>query len=1091
MTQLKPLISFFCLSSLFLNRAAAQVPTVQDCLGAIPVCQDVFIQNNAFSGTGNYPGEITYPLSCLVSGEKNDVWYTFTVQTSDTLNFTITPNNGGDDYDWAIFDLTNHQCEDIASISVQVSCNYAGNNCCGGATGANYHGTPPIPAFQQSSPVFYVYAGHTYVLNISNYTSSQGGYTLDFSASLAQIYDNIPPVIDSVTAALSCGEDSITVYFSENIYCNSVDATDFTFTGPGGPYTVNSISNGNCGVGADYASQYVLKFSPAIPIGGVFSLNLVDTVYDLCYNAPVLPANIPVAVNTVLINTVQTDVLCFGGTNGTATVQPAGNYTYSWNTVPVQTTQTATGLSAAGYTVTVTPPLGCPAQANVTILEPPALALSSSVVNSSNCGSSNGSASITVTGGTPSYTYQWAPSGGISSSASNITGGAYTVTTTDQNGCTLTTLLNVPFDGMTAGITASQDISCFGGSDGNATVGVTVGSGNYLFQWYDNTFNPIAGATSSTISNQPAGTYQVIVTDLQGCGDTVSVTLTEPAAAVTAIVTPVITSCGGNNGSISVSPSGGTAPYTYLWSNASTTDTIFNLAAGNYTVTVTDDNGCTLTGADSVKSSAVPIINLGTIKDVTCFGGNDGSASVNPSGGIAPYTVNWSNGSTGNAVNNFAAGIYVVTVEDFTGCTVTESFTVNQASQLVLNASAGTTICIGDSANLAVVASGGTSPYTYLWSNGNTSNGIVVTPVVTSTYTVTVTDSIGCPSGVSSITVTVNPPLSVSLFPDTSICRGTAITVTVSASGGNGNFQYLWNNGETTTSVTMTPGQDTTVTVTLEDNCSTPAVSASVNIFLVDAPLVNFTYAPSEGCEPLMVVFFDSSATIPNSTWTWNFHDGSFSADPNPSHEFNNSGLYDVTLTVTNPYNCAGTITKPQIINVFQRPEPLFDFDPRSPTLYNPTVHFKDQSEGATIWTWTFGDNSPPSNDQNPVHTYADTGIYRVKLIVSNLNQCIDSIEFIVHVEDEYSFYVPAAFTPDGNGKNDFFEVFGVGISSYNVSIFNRYGGLVHQVSNKQQVWDGRFNGMEAEQGVYVYSIDLVEQNGRKHQVKGHVTLVR
>lgn len=1079
---------FFILSLSFLNfiKSEAQIPTVQDCLGAIPVCQDTFIQPNSFTGFGNIPNELVPPFTCIAN-EINAVWYTFTVQVSGILDFSITPIDPSNDYDWAIFDLTNHVCSEITNLPLQVACNFAGNNGGAGVTGT-IGGT-----VQQTSPSFPVTAGNRYVMVVSNYSATQqSGYMLDFTAATAQIYDNIPPVMDSTNTSLSCGEDSLLIYFSENIYCNSIQATDFSLTGPGGPYTINAVSSTSCDLGGDYGSVFKLSFSPAINVGGLFTLSLQDTVYDLCYNAPLLPTNFQFTVVSVALNTTQTDVSCFGQSNGSANVLPAGNFTYSWNTVPIQTTQSATGLSAGNYTVTVTPPTGCPTQANITITEPLALAQTSIIQNASNCGSSNGSASITITGGTAPYTYLWAPSGGTSSTASTLTGGNYTVTVTDQKGCTLVLPVSIPFDGMTAGISASQDVACFGEQTGSAAVSVTLGSGTYSYQWYDSGFNPIAGATGALVNNLTAGNYQVIVTDIQGCKDTVPVTINQPATALTAVLSSVSTSCGGNNGSATFVPSGGTPPYFFHWSTAATTSSITGLAAGVYTATVTDSNGCIISANDSVKSSAIPLVNLGGIQDVTCFGGNDGAASVNPSGGVPPFTVNWSNGSTTNSVNNFTAGIYVVTVTDITGCTTTESFTINQASQLVLNSSTGTIICISDSANIAVVANGGNPPYTYLWSTGNTANGISVSPVISTSYTVTVTDSMGCPSGISTIQVTVLPPLGISLVSDTSICRGQTITLTAVGTGGNGVYSYQWNNNTAIgQSISVSPSQDTTYTVTVTDNCGTPADSTSASVHLIEAPVVNFSYNPDAGCEPLTVSFTDSSQTLPNSVWLWNFGDGNTSNSLNPVHTYTQSGLFDVALTVTNAFGCSKDTIKNKIIDVFKKPVPTVEYDPKNPTLYNPTVQFSDRSPGATIWSWDFGDNTPGSAEQNPIHTYKDTGLYIVKLVVSNLQQCTDSIEIIVHVQDEYSFYIPSAFTPNGNGMNDDLNVYGVGLSHFDVSLFNRWGMLVAKTKDVNPVWDGSLNGSPAEEGVYVYVIDLIERDGRKHRVKGYVTLIR
>ncbi|MCE2773595.1 MAG: hypothetical protein LW750_09185, partial [Bacteroidetes bacterium] len=176
----------------------AQTPTNQDCLAAIPICQNVYSTQQSYSGTGNYPNEINSNISCLGTGELNSVWYTFTVQQSGNLNFTITPNNSADDYDWAVYNLTNATCAQIfTNPALQVSCNYSATPGNTGPTGASTQtsqgaaGTP----FNAQIPV---QQGQTYVINISNFSSTQFGYTINFGASSAVIFDQIPPQILTV-----------------------------------------------------------------------------------------------------------------------------------------------------------------------------------------------------------------------------------------------------------------------------------------------------------------------------------------------------------------------------------------------------------------------------------------------------------------------------------------------------------------------------------------------------------------------------------------------------------------------------------------------------------------------------------------------------------------------------------------------------------------------------------------------------------------------------------------------------------------------------------------------------------------------------
>ena len=309
-------IVFFLLIAV--NNLFAQIPTMQDCMGAIPICNDTYHEENAYSGEGNYTGEINGNISCL-GGELNDVWYVFTVQTNGNLNFSIVPNDPSDDYDWAVYDLSDRQCSNIFNMAwIEVSCNYAPNDG-NGITGPNGN----IANFQ-CEPVVPVQAGQTFVINVSQFSPSDAGYTINFEESTANIYDDNVPVMNGVNSAEYCGSSIITCHFSENILCASVTANDFEITGPGGPYTIEMISSPTCEVGAEYGMLYELHISPVIETG-TYTLYLnphsAESVVDNCGN-PAEQGDLNFVTEENLILTIEhTNYTCYNTDDGTITVE--------------------------------------------------------------------------------------------------------------------------------------------------------------------------------------------------------------------------------------------------------------------------------------------------------------------------------------------------------------------------------------------------------------------------------------------------------------------------------------------------------------------------------------------------------------------------------------------------------------------------------------------------------------------------------------------------------------------------------------------------------------------------------------------------
>ncbi|MBI5541281.1 MAG: gliding motility-associated C-terminal domain-containing protein [Bacteroidia bacterium] len=523
------------------------------------------------------------------------------------------------------------------------------------------------------------------------------------------------------------------------------------------------------------------------------------------------------------------NVSCYGGNNGTASVIVSGgtpNYMYSWSPNGGNTAN-ATGLLAGNYTITVTDSKGCQQTTVAVISQPPPLSVMLNNVANVLCFSgNNGSASISVNGGTPGYTYQWLPTGGSSPIATGLPAGNYMVSVTDANFCVsqLNVFVSQPSSALTSTYSQSN-VSCFGGQTGSITANTIGGTGPYSYFWQP------SGSTTQTLSNIGAGTYFVTISDANGCSLTNSINITQPGGILLTTSTTQST-CGSSNGTATVTPIGGTPPFSYLWQpGAVTTSTINNISSGLYSVTVTDFSGCSQIANVALNDVSGPVVAMAAIQNVSCFGGHDGTATVNVSGGLAPYTYSWSpyggNGSTGTGLG---AGTFVVLVNDANGCqgiAVTNP-EITQPPAISISSTQINITCTGannGSVNLSV--NGGTAPYTYLWSNGPTIPNLTgLSPAV---YQVTVTDSHNC-QDFYFVTFVEPTPLSVSIntFQNVSCFGGFDGSATASVSGGTPPYNFSWSPGGATSQTASGLSAGThTVYVTDSRGCS-----GSASIFL-------------------------------------------------------------------------------------------------------------------------------------------------------------------------------------------------------------------------------------------------------------------
>lgn len=454
-------------------------------------------------------------------------------------------------------------------------------------------------------------------------------------------------------------------------------------------------------------------------------------------------ANITSVGGPTLSVTSQTNVTCFGANTGTATINATGGtgpYTYTW--MPGSLSGASqTSLSAGTYTINVSDASGCIGSNTLSITQPTA-ALGGIITNSTNpgCGLSNGSATISASGGTPVYTYSWMPNGGSGNSASNLSSGSNSVTITDANNCTFTIpVILSSANGPTLTVSSQSNVACFGTNTGTATINATGGIGPYSYTWTP------GGLTGSSQSALGAGTYTILVNDANNCSGTTTLQITQPTNSLSATVNNTGAGCGVSNGSATVTVTGGTSGYTYNWlpsGGSSTTAT--NLAAGTYSVIITDANGCTFTATTNIASAGGgPTLAIASQSNISCFGDNDGSASITATGSPSSFTYTWMpSGGNAASASGLSGGTYTIVVGNGTACTSSITVIITQPTAIQANITSSPENCgVGDGV-ASINPTGGTSPYTVQWQNGNTTN--TITALTSGIYSVQITDNNGC-----------------------------------------------------------------------------------------------------------------------------------------------------------------------------------------------------------------------------------------------------------------------------------------------------------------------------------------------------------
>lgn len=419
--------------------------------------------------------------------------------------------------------------------------------------------------------------------------------------------------------------------------------------------------------------------------------------------------------------------------------------------------------------------------------------------------------------------------------------------------------------------------------------------------------------------------------------------------------------------------------------------------------------------------------------------------------------------------------------------TATIVFYIQDAPDIDVVLSNDTTVqCQGDSAFLSAIVSGGYGDLHWTWSAGlpaDTASGWVQ-PTATTTYVLTATDACGQVTTVDDVTVTVPvpAPLVVQALPDTTVfCPESPVQLTLVEQGGSGGNQYLWSTGSNAATINVAPPVTATYSLTVTDECgavATDDVTITVQYDTVRVTILSDTTI-CKGDTAWMLA--DASLGYNGYSYVWN----TGPVVPAVGFSPNSNSTYSVVVTD----GCGISATDDVDVGV-NAPVAAFSYT-GSVYVTNFPIQFLDQSVGGTAWSWDFGYPGLVSNAPFPVISYPADGLFNVMLAIEDALGCVDTTYRTVFINPEFQFYAPSAFTPDGDAVNDVFHGSGVGIDTYEVMIFDRWGELIFTSTDPTEAWDGTSNGVECPNGVYVYMFRLRAIAGEVKQFTGHVTLIR
>jgi len=785
---------------------------------------------------------------------------------------------------------------------------------------------------------------------------------------------------------------------------------------------------------------------------------------------------------------------CLGGTATLSPIAGPAGGNYLWSTgdnAPTITTDTAvTSIFTVTYTMG-----SCTASAfdTVTVNQLP---LATVTTIPSVCTANNGLAIVAPSAGTPPYTYSWSAPGGSSDSLTGLASNTYQVTVTDINRCTVTASGTVGLQSPSITVTeiSQHDLKCNNDATGDIYISATdtarnSGAYNFTYIWSGNT------PGNQSLLNVQAGPYTVVVIDQFGCTGTNSFTLTQPTALSGSITFTNPQCFGYADGTASVvSPSGGSGSYHYAWSTnpAQTMPQATSLEAGTYSVSVTDDSLCLLTLTVTLTNPAAITFGSSIITEPSCSGNSNGSILVSPQNGVGTYSFLWSNADTTNPAVNLAANTYTVTATDANGCFDTLRVTVNQPLPIGVGITPVNPTCYGlNDGNATAVGSGGTLPYSYLWNNQDTT--AYISNLLAGTYKVTATDNNGCTAN-DSVTLVQPAQVVETLSADRTSCPTSSDgSISASASGGIGPFTFALDSSGTVLQSGNTSGNFTglaygvyTVVGTDQNNCpvtETVTVPQAPYNYYTDTAISTTCFGPQYQDGIVHVRGY----TIPNGPFQYAIDGGALQFTP----DFYNLSAGTHTILAQDGFYCDTTFTVvvPQPLPAALQILPGDSTIAPGASLQLSTV-FSPATYTIRGYAWSPGTGLSCIDCPSPVASpYAQQNTYT--LVVTYNQGCADTATIQINVNGLPPLYIPNAFTPNGDGVNDVWYVYGTGVKDIQMTVFDRWGEKVFESTDQSHGWDGTYRGAQEPAGVYVYIVNVSYLDNQTLEKNGSLTLIR
>lgn len=739
-----------------------------------------------------------------------------------------------------------------------------------------------------------------------------------------------------------------------------------------------------------------------VPIGN-YTLTVTDT------NGCTLDTNLvidqPDSISIIVGNI--TNVLCKTDTTGNAIISVTGGsptYSYLWS--DGSTNQNLNNVPAGNYSVIVSDLNTCSNTQTLIITEPATPIIINSLVGTSvSCfGGNNGNITATVSGGVAPYSYAWFNSTGIQLSSSinianNLIADTYQLIATDSNGCSTSQpmVINEPAAPINATFITS-DVSCSGGNNGTINMTTTGGSIPY------NSYNWSNGTTLEDNLNVFSGTHIITITDSKLCVYSDTIIINEPtdSLSIPNFSTVNILCFSDATGNVDITPFGGTVPYNYSWSSGQNTEDINNVVAGNYTVTVTDTNGCITIESYLLTEPTNPLNTTNTFVNVSCFGGADGSIDLTVTGGTSPYSYQWSNqdslilSTTQQDIFGLEFGVYTVLITDTNGCQIYSSITVTEPSAPVSSTITATAVnCFaGRDGSINLTPNGGTIPYTFLWSNGDFTEDLTGLP--TGWFNVVITDSNLCTSTDSIFISEPSAPLSASTITSNVNCNGGGDGGIQSfVNGGTTPYTFLWSNGETTQNIDSLTIGVYTLDITDVNGC----IANSGGIINQPTAIAITNTVDSVSCFEFSDGHINVGVTGGTMPYQLQWADSSFLLSQYANDLYNiTSGLYTIIVTDGNECEIRQDIVvfQPDTMDITYQTKDVSCFGGNDGTITTFIIG------GTTPYTYFWNDSiTTPNRDSLVVGNYS--------VVVSDYNNC--TIEEFVQITSPEDILITGEIT--------------------------------------------------------------------------------